>query len=381
MNSTSSFPNTSATGTVRRANSETLAPMSARRLLALGGIGLILVGMLVGDIFAVFVLHQNAAKVGESLSVAAHAAVAGDANAVVGSVQSVGSFLENRGTKVDTHVHMIAFGYLALMLAIVQPWVALRENTKKEVAWIFLFGAWLLPVGVFLIHYVGLAHSPLEAIGWASIFAELGGLLVILATLGCLLGIARRFRQSQRPALDDVLLKDRSAAGRILLAGGLILVLLGLFHGAYYAAADLYRHEALDYSLLSKMSIAATAKNAAVVDTALGEYGQLAGEKAVNIAAHAHAIEFGLLAMLLAFLQPYVRLREAWKRNWALLLLLGSLVLPVFVLLELRLGLLAGGIADVGGGLVILALLAMWIGIVRYTGEIDAGYVSMGARG
>src|SRR2546429_3933432 len=46
-------------------------PMSARRLLVLGGIGLILVGMLFGDIFAVFVLHQNAAKVGESLSSAA----------------------------------------------------------------------------------------------------------------------------------------------------------------------------------------------------------------------------------------------------------------------------------------------------------------------
>jgi hypothetical protein len=41
-------------------------------------------------------------------------------------------------------------------------------------------------------------------------------------------------------------------------------------------------------------------------------------------------------------------------------------------LLELKLGLLAGGIADVGGLLVIIALLAMWIGIVRYTGEIDA---------
>ena len=35
--------------------------LSARRLLVLGGIGLILVGMIFGDIFAVFVLHQNAA--------------------------------------------------------------------------------------------------------------------------------------------------------------------------------------------------------------------------------------------------------------------------------------------------------------------------------
>lgn len=348
------------------------APMSARRLLVLGGIGLILVGMLVGDIFAVFVLHQNAAKVGESLSSAAHSAMAGDEQAVGSSFQSVGSFLENRGTKVDTHVHMIAFGYLALMLAILQPWVALRESSRKKVAWTFLIGAWLLPVGVFLIHYVGLAYSPLAAIGWASVFADFGGALVIVATLACLFGIARHFHQSQRPPVEDVLLKDRSAAGRTLMAGGLTLILLGFLHGAYYAGVDLYRHEALDYSLLSQMTITAAAKNAAALDSALAEYGQLGGEKAVNIAVHAHAIEFGLLAMLLAFFQPYVSLRDSWKQNWAWVLLLGSLGLPVFVLLELKLGLLAGGIADVGGLLVIIALLAMWMGIVRYTGEIDA---------
>lgn len=348
------------------------APMSARRLLVLGGIGLILVGMLFGDVFAVFVLHQNAAKVGESLTAAAHAAIAGDSNGVVGGFQSVGSSLENRGTKVDTHVHMIAFGYLALMLAILLPWVAFREDAKKNLAWVFLFGAWLLPVGVFLIHYVGLAYSPLTAIGWASIFADFGGALVIAATLAYLLGIAKHFRGSQRVPLQDGLLADRSAAGRILIAGGLVLVLLGFLQGAYYAGADLYRQEALDYSLLSEMSTAAAARNAATVDTALGRYGQLAGDKAVNIAAHAHAIEFGLLAMLLAFFQPYVSLRDSWRGRWAWVLLLGSLVLPVFVLLELNLGLLAGGIADVGGLLVILALLAMWIGILRYTGEIDA---------
>jgi NO-binding membrane sensor protein with MHYT domain len=346
--------------------------MSARRLLALGGIGLILVGMLVGDIFAVFVLHQNAARVGESLSAATHAAMAGDANAVGASFQSVGSFLENRGTKVDTHVHMIAFGYLALMLAILQPWVALRESTRKKVAWTFLIGAWLLPVGVFLIHYVGLAYSPLAAIGWASIFADLGGALVIVATLACLFGIARHFSQAQHPPIEDVLMNDRSMARRILLAGGLALILLGFLHGAYYAAVDLYRHEALDYSLLLQMTITAAAKNGAALDNALSEYGQLGGEKAVNIAAHAHAIEFGLLAMLLAFFQPFVSLRDSWKRNWAWVLLLGSLALPLFVLLELKLGLLAGGIADVGGLLVMIALLEMWIGILRYTGEIDA---------
>ena len=352
---------------------DALAPLSARRLLLLGGIGLILAGMLFGDIFAVFVLHQNAANVGASLGDAAHAALAGNAPAVISNFQNVGGFLENRGTKVDTHVHMIDFGYLALMLAILQPWIALSDAAKRLLAWLFLSGAGVLPVGVFLIHYVGLAYSPLQAIGWASIFADLGGLLVLLATLAYFGGLWRNFRIAAGPRVKDRLLSDRSAPGRMLLGGGVLLVLLGFLHGSYYAAVDLYSHEARDYGILSQMSSSAAQRDTAAVDKALADYGQLQGEKAVNIAAHAHAIEFGLLAIMLAFFQPYVSLRETWKRRWAAVLLAGSLLLPVCVLLELNYGLIAGGLADLGGLLVIIALLAMWAGVLRYTGSLDAG--------
>src|SRR5437899_11256022 len=122
---------------------EMFAPLSARRLLLLGGIGLILAGMVFGDIFAVFILHQNAARVGAGLSAAAHAALAGDSHGVPAIFQNVGSFLENRGTKVDTHVHMIDFGYLALMLALLQPWVRFTEKIKRRWAWVFLWGGGL----------------------------------------------------------------------------------------------------------------------------------------------------------------------------------------------------------------------------------------------
>lgn len=348
------------------------APLSARRLLVLVGIGLILVGMVFGDIFAVFVLHQNAARVVASLAAAAHASLAGNRSLVDASFQEFGSFLENRGTKVDTHVHMIDFGYLALMLAILQPWIAFSENTKRRLAWLFLAGAGLLPVCVFLIHYIGLAHSPLATIGWASIFADLGGLLVLIATLGVLLGVGKHFRSRGSGDIQDGLLMDRAPVGRLLLAGGTFLVLAGFLHGAYYASVDLYRHEALDASILTDMAKAAAASDASTVDRSLEAYGQLQGDKAVKIAAHAHIIEFGLLAMLLAFFQPYVSLRESWKFCWAYVLLLGSVLLPVCVLMELRYGLIAGGLADLGGLLVIIALLAMWIGILRYTGQLDA---------
>jgi len=347
------------------------ARLSARRLLTLAGIGMILAGMIFGDIFAVFVLHQNAARVGTSLSSAAQSAAAGDAAAVGSHFKDTGAFLENRGTKVDTHVHLIAFGYLALMLALAQPWVKLSEAARRRLAWLLVCGAALLPVGVFLIHYVGLAYSPLEAIGWASIFADLGGLMVLVATVGYLAGIVQHFRTRQ-PLLPDQLLGDRSTPARWLLAGGLILILAGFIHGAYYAGVDLYRHEAADYTILSQMSAAAAAQNQAQINQSLVDYGQLQGDKAVKIAAHAHIIEFGLLAMLLAFFQPYVQLSEIWKRRWAMVLLCGSLLLPVCVLMEMKFGLLAGGIADLGGLFVILALLAMWIGILRYTGSLDA---------
>jgi len=347
------------------------ARLSARRLLTLAGIGMILVGMIFGDIFAIFVLHQNAARVGTSLAAAAQAASAGDAAAVGAHFKDTGEFLENRGTKVDTHVHLIAFGYLALMLALAQPWVKLSEAVRRRLAWLLIAGAVLLPVGVFLIHYIGLAYSPLQAIGWASIFADLGGLMVLAATVGYLAGIWRQFR-TKEPLLPDQLLRDRSTPVRWLLAGGLLLVLAGFIHGAYYAGADLYGHEAADYTILLRMSAAAAAQNQAQINQSLADYGQLQGDKAVKIAAHAHVIEFGLLAMLLAFFQPYVQLSEAWKRRWAIVLLCGSLLLPVCVLMEMKFGLLAGGIADIGGLLVILALLAMWIGILRYTGSVDA---------
>jgi len=172
--------------------------------------------------------------------------------------------------------------------------------------------------------------------------------------------------------VQDALLLDRSRPGRVLIAGGLVMVLAGFLHGAYYAGADLYRHEALDSSILTDVAAAAAANDARAVDHSLKAYGQLQGDKAVKIAAHAHIIEFGLLAMLLAFFQPYVSLRETWKVRWACVLIIGSVLLPVCVLMELRYGLVAGGLADFGGLLVIIALLAMWVGILRYTGQLDA---------
>lgn len=349
-----------------------LPPRGARRIFILGGITLILAGMLLGDIFAIFILHPNAARIGENLMAATEAVAAGNQDAVIDHFTRIGGFLENRGTKVDTHVHIIVFGYIALLLAIIQPYVAFSERTKSRLAVLFVFGAILLPVCVFLIHYVGLAFSPLESIGWASIFADLGGFLVIVACIAELAGLWRYLRGNGAPVTPQELLPQPSGTSRLLLAGGTLLVLAGFVHGAWYAGFRMEHIYQQDASILREAMTRAATNDLAAARSQVAAYGGLQAERAVNIAAHAHIIEFGTLAMLVAFIQPWIFLSEPWKRRWALTLLAGSVILPVFVLAEIWWGLVAGGIADTGGLLVIIALTGILVGVLRHTGRIDA---------
>jgi len=355
--------------------------MSARRLYIFGGIALIAAGLLFGDIFAVFILHQNAARQGEALVAASRAIAAGNAAAVNEVFVHLGNVLEDRGTKVDAHVHMIDAGYLALLLALVQPYIALSQQTKKSLAALFIAGGVLLPVGIFLIRYVGLTGSPFAAIGWASVLADSAGALLILVLIVQAWGFRQYLgtRQLSEPELPGFELPDEdSMPRRALLTGGTILVLLGFVHGAYYAGTFLYEHERMETVILQRLIDAAAKGDLDAATTEVNNFGGLAGARAVNIAAHSHIIEFGLLAMLLSFVQPFVFLSEKWKRRWVKLLLGGSVILPVFVLLELRLGLLAGGIADIGGLMVIVGLVGMLVGILRYAGGLDVARNDVG---
>ena len=349
----------------------TFLAMSARRLLVFGDIALIAGGMLFGDIFAVFVLHQNGGQTGEALLAVTQAVEAQNPTAVNDLFTSIGGLLEDRGTKVDAHVHMTDAGYLALLLALIQPYVALTVARKKFLAKLFITGGLLLPVGIFLIHYVGLAYSPFTVIGWASVLADSAGALLIIALFGEAWGLWNHFRSRRVGTVEPEMLHDRSWERRTLLAGGTVLVLLGFLHGAWYAKVDLYEHEARETKILGAMLDAAAGNNAAAAGQSVSDYGALQAEKAVQIAAHSHIIEFGLLAILLSFVQPYVCLSRMWKRRWVTMLLAGSVILPVFVLLEVKFGLLAGGIADAGGLMVIVALIGMLAGVVRYTGTLD----------
>jgi hypothetical protein len=340
------------------------------RLFVIGGMFLVIAGMIFGDLYAVFIMHPNIGNIGREMGAAVAAAAAGEPDIVFSHFGAVGNFLENAGTKKDAHVHIIHAGYLAFLLAFLQPWVALGRRHKVLLAKTFLWASVVLPVAIFLIHYVGLVYSPLQSIGWASIFADLSGLVLILILAVELIGMWRHMRGNGDR--DGIALRLDGRNSRALLTGGIALVLVGFLFGAYYAGIHMQEHESRELIILTDLMEQASAQEPAALDQGLAAYGVLQVERAVMIAAHAHVIEFGLLALMMAIVQPYVFLSRAWRRRLVWMMLGGAVVLPVAVYSEMWYGLLAGGVADFAGLMVILALFGMLIGVFRHTGKVDA---------
>ncbi len=341
----------------------------AQRLLAIGGMLLVITGMIFGDIFAVFILHPNNALIGQAMYGAAQAVAEQDVTTILERFKTIGGLLENRGTKVDAHSHIIQFGYLAFLLALVQPYVALSQQVRYRLAQLFLTGAVLLPPSVFLIYYVGLSYSPFQSIGWASVAADFGGLLVILACLGELLGLCR-YAMGYASVGGQRLLCE-SWESKALLRGGALLLLAGFIFGAYYAATHFSQLSLKEISILTLVLENAAQQDMSAVAAVFTNYGMLMAEKAIKIATHAHVNEVGMLLLLLAFVQPFVLWSDRWKKRWVCVALVGAAGLPVSIFLELKYGLLAGAFADISGLLLIVALLAMLFGLLRHTGYLD----------
>src|SRR4029077_54183 len=100
------------------------------------------------------------------------------------------------------------------------------------------------------------------------------------------------------PADEPDFPASRTWERRTLMSGGTILILLGFLHGGWYAAVDLYRHEAREAQILKNMLDAANNGGAGTV-VQVASYGSLAAGKGVKNTATPHVINLGVLAMLL----------------------------------------------------------------------------------
>jgi hypothetical protein len=353
--------------------SDTQGPLgtSSQRLLTIGGILLIASGMLFGDIFAMFVLHPNNARIGEAMYAASQLVPAGDTEGIMAHFMAIGGFLENRGTKVDTHSHIIHMGYIALLLAMLQPWVELPEATKRRTAWLYMVSAALLPVSIFSIHYVGLAYSPISYIGWGSIFADLFGALLGVAVFIQLWGLWRHSRAGQA-ASTEMAPAANNAASRTLLVGGLSLLVFGFLYGAAYAAWNQSGAATSEVAILKNIVTHAAAAEQEALGAQFGAFGEYQMYRAINVAVHTHINEMGILLLLMSFVQGFIHFRDRTRQRWARLAVISGFGLPIGILLEINFGIIGSIIADFFGFTMIVALMAMLFGLLRYTGASDA---------
>ncbi len=347
----------------------------SQRLLIIGGVLLIASGMLFGDVFAMFVLHPNNARIGEAMYTAAQLIPAGDADGILAQFMAIGGFLENRGTKVDTHTHIIHMGYIALLLAMLQPWVALSAAVKRRVAWLYILSAVLLPVSIFSIYYLGLAYSPLSHIGWGSILADFFGALLAVAVLFQLWGLWCHARARSQPAVALTYIGNGDAASRALLVGGLLLLVSGFLYGAGYAAWTQSGAATSEVELLKAIVSHAAAAEQDLLGSDFAAYGNYQMYRAINIAVHTHINEMGILLLLMSFVQGFIHYSERTRRRWAQLAIVSGFALPIGILLEINFGIVGSIVADLFGFTMIVSLMAMLFGLLRYTGaqDVDAG--------
>jgi hypothetical protein len=327
--------------------------------------------MLFGDIFAMFVLHPNNARIGEAMYAASQLVPLGDSEGILAQFMSIGGFLENRGTKVDTHSHIIHMGYIALLLAMLQPWVALAPALKRRTAWLFILSAVLLPVSIFSIYYVGLAYSPLSHIGWGSILADFFGALLALAVFIQLWGLWRH-KQGQGEKVKSWYLNTANGASRTLLVGGLLLLVSGFLYGAAYAAWTQLGAASSEVDILKDIITHAAAADQSLLNADFAAYGNYQMYRAINIAVHTHINEMGILLLLMSFVQGVIQYGEKTRGRWAQLAVVSGFGLPVGILLEINFGIVGSVIADFFGFAMIVSLMAMLFGLLRHTGARDA---------
>jgi hypothetical protein len=344
----------------------------SQRILVIGGILLAVSGMLFGDVFAMFVLHPNNARIGEAMYTAAQLIPTGDADGILAQFMAIGGFLENRGTKVDAHSHIIHMGYIALLLAMLQPWVALSDTAKRRAAWFFVISAWLLPPSIFSIHYLGLAYSPLEFIGWGSIFADLFGALLAIAVAIQLWGLWRHARGQGDSGAQPLYIGAGNRASRTLLVGGLLLLVSGFLYGAGFAAFGGAVGILTEVDILKQIVSSAAISDQVSLNEGFGAFGRLQMLRAINVASHAHINEMGILLLLMSFMQGFVQFEQGARQRWALAAVLSGFALPAGILLEIPVGIIGSIIADLAGFGMVICLMAMLFGLLRHTGARDA---------
>jgi hypothetical protein len=157
-----------------------------------------------------------------------------------------------------------------------------------------------------------------------------------------------------------------SSARKVLIAGGTVLALLGMLYGLHYAV--FVEHQTLDRmgGSLASAFVSAAERNLPESRSALDAYAAAKYDYVRQVDLHGHWIGLAMLMIVLGVVFDELAFDERARLAIALAMLVGSIMFPLGVILQtLRMGPLGSALAIAGSALVIAALGATAVGLMR----------------
>lgn len=157
-----------------------------------------------------------------------------------------------------------------------------------------------------------------------------------------------------------------NSSRKLLLVGGLLLVILGMTYGLYYALFDEHQTlESITASLARSFSLAA-GKQLDPARAALDAYAAAKFDYVREVDVHSHWSGLALLLVLFGLIFDLVAFPEPVRRVLAGGLVAGSFLFPAAVLLQtFNQGFVPKALAVAAAALLIISLAAIAVGFAR----------------
>ena len=151
---------------------------------------------------------------------------------------------------------------------------------------------------------------------------------------------------------------------RLLIIGGIALAIWGMTYGLWYAVFA--EHQALDNigSSLAGSFAAAADRNPGLMESSLQQYREAKYVYERQVDVHGHWIGLAMVLIVIGIGFDRVNFAERFKMFLALGLLVGAVVFPAGVLLQMSHGPVPRAIAIAGSGFVIGGLVGCAVGVL-----------------
>jgi len=341
-------------------------------VLLLGGLTLISISMISGEVFAFFVSHNFNAEINTLWLSVVDDAAAGRVAAIEPRFEEIRELATGRGGVMSLHAHIGGFGLLCAALAVVLDRTSVRFRHDLAASLLFIVGAVLHAAGILIGYLTGVQSLWLAHVGSALML-----MMLVLASIALLKARPAADERSAGPGVEEA--RGAEAAGREAILGwhkplvhaGAFLLTAGMIFGVYLAGSHMFAEEPNLREAMEGMYQALHYGNAEAATGLFEEFKTIQTRMAITAAAHTHATSFGLLLMILGLMTHHMVLPDVLRQAAVTVAIVGACALPVFVYLAPRYGFgLAMG-ANSSGFLVLAGTLVFAGGVgVRLVREI-----------